>query len=352
MMQPDSFYVTITSDPTNEFPNNTNSHFKKRLPNMLQLIKPGWKVGMVSIVLPVVSNNVLLNTIPSIVDICDLEWTEMQPASSKRNNPVKRTLQIKKASISSALGTNLTSAQIMQYIVDNYDYEKLDKTKDDSSFFTLPNSQPNSLSGTSWVFEWKNNGDLLLNNQYTSLRQHVPGLVFHVFFAVKMGWLVQKNDGSYKLGPNLIPIHLPYPGGNTQTRPLFDLQSKWQTASLTHDLKQPWVIKDKVEFHLSSSVNWIFVMHDKPNTLVHVHSNVAQSTVVNDKVANRIADVVYKKEASEFIQIQPMLVRYIPIRTWFIDVIDITLLDHQDHLLELRGEETTITLHFTRDLPL
>ena len=57
MTQPkeNSFYVTATSSKTQEFPENSPSHFQYRLPQTLWL--PGkWKVGLVSLILPGVSN--------------------------------------------------------------------------------------------------------------------------------------------------------------------------------------------------------------------------------------------------------------------------------------------------------
>ena len=57
MTQPNenSFYVTLTSSKTQEFPENSPSHFQYRLPQTLWL--PGkWKVGLASLFLPGVSN--------------------------------------------------------------------------------------------------------------------------------------------------------------------------------------------------------------------------------------------------------------------------------------------------------
>ena len=57
MTQPSdsSFYVTLTSSKTQEFPNNSSSHFHCRLPQTLWL--PGkWKVGLASLFLPGVPN--------------------------------------------------------------------------------------------------------------------------------------------------------------------------------------------------------------------------------------------------------------------------------------------------------
>ena len=57
MTQPNdnSFYVTLTSQKTQEFPDNLPVQFQYRLPQTLWL--PGkWKVGLASVFLPGVSN--------------------------------------------------------------------------------------------------------------------------------------------------------------------------------------------------------------------------------------------------------------------------------------------------------
>ena len=57
MTQPNvnSFYVTLTSQKTQEFPDNLPTQFQYRLPQSLWL--PGkWKVGLASVFLPGISN--------------------------------------------------------------------------------------------------------------------------------------------------------------------------------------------------------------------------------------------------------------------------------------------------------
>ena len=50
-----TFYVTLTSQPTQEFPNNAPRKFHYRLPQSLWL-QGKWKVGLVSVILPGLSN--------------------------------------------------------------------------------------------------------------------------------------------------------------------------------------------------------------------------------------------------------------------------------------------------------
>ena len=44
--------IVLVSDPTKEFPNNTTSSFKVRLPVPLELKGEGWKVGLATISTP------------------------------------------------------------------------------------------------------------------------------------------------------------------------------------------------------------------------------------------------------------------------------------------------------------
>ena len=44
--------LTLISDPTEEFPDNTNSRFKVRIPDGLRLEGKGWQVALLSLTLP------------------------------------------------------------------------------------------------------------------------------------------------------------------------------------------------------------------------------------------------------------------------------------------------------------
>ena len=50
-----SFFVTLMSHAsTREFPQNSSSHFKNRLPKPIRFVGRGWQVGMVSLSLPTI----------------------------------------------------------------------------------------------------------------------------------------------------------------------------------------------------------------------------------------------------------------------------------------------------------
>ena len=75
MEQRDSFYVTLNSTPTKEFPQNTSFTFQRRLPVLLDLTKPGWKVGLHSLFLPYEGNQVLtLGAVPSNIVLVHVRW--------------------------------------------------------------------------------------------------------------------------------------------------------------------------------------------------------------------------------------------------------------------------------------
>ena len=44
--------LTLISDTTDEFPRNTNSRFKVRIPNGLRLEGKGWQIALLSLTLP------------------------------------------------------------------------------------------------------------------------------------------------------------------------------------------------------------------------------------------------------------------------------------------------------------
>ena len=86
MTQPSesSFYVTLTSSKTQEFPDNSPSHFHYHLPQTLWL--PGkWKVGLASLFLPGAANPiphvVTSHTSPSLTLRHEAEQRPTKPFS-------------------------------------------------------------------------------------------------------------------------------------------------------------------------------------------------------------------------------------------------------------------------------
>ena len=94
-------------------------------------------------------------------------------------------------------------------------------------------------------------------------------------------------------------------------------------------------------------------MHSNTNQhdvqLLHVLSHVVGSSIVNDTITGLLAEVVYKREDKGLIHIEPNIVRYMDVRSPFIEIIAISLLDSTGNPISITGGKSSITLHFKRE---
>ena len=341
-----SFYVTLDSLPTAEFPHNTNSVFQKRLPILLDMTRPGWRVAMSSLFLPDAGNQIMMEShgIRGDVDVVEIQLDSIDSDGDIGT----QTIDITQKSIIDKVGIDATPRQIMRMIVGTYEYERLDRSRGLTYVHTVP-SHPN-LNRLDLQFKWKVNGDLLLDNSKTYLGSLGPNISFHVFIALKMKWLVKKGNG-YELGPNLSYEILKHSDGTN--RLATDLDAIWVgELQGRRPLTSYWgILKDKY-LYISVAANWTFRVHSNTEQhdvqLLRIHSNIVESSIVNDTVSDLLAEVVYKRQDKGLIHIEPNIVRYTDVRLPYIDIVEISLLDSTGQPIRITGGKTSITLHFKR----
>ena len=203
--------------------------------------------------------------------------------------------------------------------------------------------------GSRWVhtflsFYWppEGGGGLWLNNSHAATRSvKRPSIWFSVPFALEMGWLTRTSTGSYKLGPYL--------------------KEQWYTSTkptprdLGLSTTTLWKVKDDEELHLSVATNWQFELHEASHLmlsqLLHLYSNVVQSSVVNNTLVNLLAEVDYKRQGGGHAYVEPRRIRYLPVRSPWIDIVEtrITDVDGQPPI-DVKNGRAVVTLHFTRDM--
>lgn len=348
----DSFYVTVTSQPDNEFPKNTITHFQKRIANTIELKDGPWMVGMSFLFLPDASHlEQSLDGIPSNTPLIHFVWNEFNtPPGQAVGQEFTRTFDFTKSLLSRAK----TTSEMLHAIITGYTHSLLSQKKDINSIFSRSNSQYPSLTRTSFKFDWLNNGNLFLDNSHTNLGSFSPHLYMSKIFAIKMGWLVEKIDGDqhiYSLGPNLTPTYLKNADGND--RYAWDLHSEWIDKGWgSRPRDSYWGIAHNNKMYLSIAVSWTFTIHTDPSQhgsqYVQIRSNLIQSSIFNDTLINVLAEVIHKRQQSGTYQFKPNIIRYIPVRQPVIESIEIKLYNFLGEELQLRGGQTSITLHFKR----
>lgn len=348
----DSFYVTVTSEPGNEFPNNTITHFQKRLANIIELKQGPWMVGMTSLFLPDASHlEQSLDGIPNDVPIIHFEWNEVnfKPGQAVGDN-FHRTFNFTK----SLMGQAKTTAEMLHAIITGYTHSLLSQKKDNNSKFSWSNSQYPLLTRMNFKFDWLKNGNLFMDNTYINLGTNSPHIYINKIFAIKMGWLAETIDGDqhiFDLGPNLELTRLKNADGND--RYAWDLHSEWIDKGWGSRRRDSyWGVAHNNKMYLSIAANWTFIIHTDPTQhgcqYVQIRSNLVQSSIFNNTLLNILAEVIYKSEHSGTFQIEPNTVRYVPIRQPMLECIEIELYNLLGEKFQLKGGRTSITLHFKR----
>ena len=352
----DSFYVTLTSEPSKEFPNNTTSHFQKRIGNSIELKGCTWMVGMTSLFLPDASYlSQSLNGFASNTPLMHFQWNEVnfKPGQAVGDD-FTRTFDFTK----SLTKTVKNTTELLHTIVTAYEHSRIQQKKDINSKFHWSNSQYPSLTRLALTFKWLKNGNLLMDNTYTNLGTNSPHVYIDKSFAIKMGWLIELNHGSsgrWHLGPNLQLTKLKNAENppDDSDRYAWDLHSEWIDKGWgSRDRDSYWGIAHNNKMYLSIAANWTFIIHTDPSLhnsqFVQIRSNLIQSSIFNDTLLNILAEVIYKRENAGMRHIEPTNIRYIPIRQPLVDIIEIDLYNLLGERLQLRGERSSIILHFKR----
>ena len=189
------FYLTLPSHSSKtEFPDNKSNHFKIRLPHPKKLEGSGWRVGLTAISLPDSHCRVPV-------------FTEGQYGLFKMGWKRKK-------------GSTLYSVY-KEYkptdVVQNFDaVDGVGFMKSMVNFFEqnrISNNGVDDQSTFGWYFapggkrlyiKFKWEGDeLVTDNEDTDKSSSLPLLMIRKDLAQKMKWVVEKEDGTRHLGPNL-----------------------------------------------------------------------------------------------------------------------------------------------------
>ena len=380
--------LTLISDATNEFPNNKNNSYRMRIPNGLQLRGEGWHVALLSLTLPNrTTHQFAVGFNKTIIKTRYTSFAFKNPNADKK----------------------LTGVDLLQF--DNYVYEQdIAMARDGVSFWKnvirtmnhdLDASIVNYRKGKNiYIFTKKtmfptftwDGEDLVINKRGRDVSNdavHLPALysAFDIALEVAAQWgIVQQDDnGNWEAGPNLQLS--PFGGGDKITADdpsrtsgitpsgihsgllgptfrfdfRFDMPFKhgdvtavqagsnqyqliWKYSAGSHQ----WIrLSGMVEWRLINLQRTYNVIHKHPNHSVMVYTNLQQSTIVGERTAQLLREIVVNQSAEEgHSYAEPKHLQWIPVASNHMDIAEVQLADVNGALLSLPPGKSLVTVAF------
>ena len=333
--------IVLVSDPTKEFPTNTTSSFKVRLPVPLELKGEGWKVGLAAISTPDATldlSKLVTAVNPRVFKVgCKLVDSVTDPAPVHHQT----TMQIKDILHDPGVvdGVSLMKSLIRK-----------------SQFYEMKEAQAKSkrlYDRFRVTYEWdgedlrmlaKDLDDIALTTGMSFVQWHV-----HVSMAKLMGWLVETGKDKYALGPNL-RYELLY---KTQQSGNYYKDVKNKELS-RHDL---WKIESD-HLQLSQTINWRFSnlnvafqeVVGEPSRTFLVYSDLVDSNIVGGQQHALVREVEYRRLGQGVAYFEPLHIQWLPCRREYMDLVEVEIAESHGGLVKFGSGRTLITFVFQRDV--
>ena len=387
--------LTLISDPTDEFPNNTNTRFKMRIPNGLRLEGNGWQVALLSLTLPN-SDALALPFVSGINDtVIRTRWTTsyFKDYQSGKYNDLDReegTSTINATHVRGALSgvmywNRVVQAHERQVVEHTYNLRKTKITELD------PYPRLYLKKTTCPSFRWEGE-DLIVERRGADVTNGSNNVneVYSAFdmayeVALQWGFILVQTSGKPIPGPNLqvklfdeliTPL---YPvrehGVNRQGLTSFNGaalladrnkdrprgEDKPKRGSSGYDVMWYYTrtYKGKTErmARFSGMFEWRLTnlnatydtIHKHVGKTVMVHSNLQQSNVVGPRKVPllRQLEIPYAGETGHTYT-EPTTLEWLPVSTHETDIVDVHLADLAGNLLLLPKGKSLVTVMLTQ----
>ena len=328
--------LVLISDVSSEFPGNTASSFKVRLPRALQY-EGEWEVTLISISLPDEGLN---------LDQCSPESAHIMLRHKYRvdftnnaNRFILKTDDLTKEDVVGREVDIVNGRQFMQNVTDQLDW-KLTRTLQ-----TVPYGIVADARRSRWefiaehLFLWRSEDlDFIAPDIAIELDVHL---------SLCMGWLVKKTDGSYDLGPNLrYALH-----HRTGTH-------KYKTVKLM-STELPgnvlWLVANQ-RLRLTLTVDWKFTNIDtafeaafsRRHRTLMVYTDIVGSTLMGTSEHPLLREVQYTRQGAGVVYFEPLHPQWVPLRRSLIDTIEIEIAEKTGKLTKFGSGRSVVTIGLRR----
>ena len=371
--------LTLISDPTDEFPKNTNNSFKVRLPERLNLPGEGWHTSLMSLTVPdkgqsnaVIATDPHTKVVKISVTFLTRKWVqgEYKLVEFKTKDYGVELEEIMSAKQSVTTGSEFWK-RVMQEVHNKVMQALINRQ---SSALTADSGQYPIVSvKKNWMplMTWKGDALVLHAVPKEDLMNANKSKVTSTFtmdleIAKRFGFVEQPVgvDIGYVIGPNL-QFTCPTVTYTNQTKPDSTIPSaraefNWngehytgvQPSDLTDDeMDQMFEVNGK-RLHLSRMVDWQFNNLDASfekivgtsKRTVMVYSDVVESTVVGSGKYPLLREVQLLRTGEGESTAEPLHHQWIKVRGNQLDIVEVEIADTSGPLTILPPGKTIVTI--------
>ena len=335
--------IVLVSDPTTEFPKNTTSSFKVRLPVPLELKGEGWKVGLASISTP-----------DAALDLARLS-TAVNPRVFMVNAKLVGSLAQSEKPVAYRSMVNIKDLTNDPSVQDGVTLMKSLITR--TQFMEMKEAQTKNIRVFEHLhvtYKWEGE-DLHMQAKMLSDIKNSSGTVYiqwhvHVSMAKLMGWLEGDEIDGYELGPNIR-----YEGRHVEeVNGIRYMQPSNNTELGRHDL---WKVESGF-LQLSLTLNWIFFnlnmafrnVVGEPSRTFLVYSDLVDSNIVGGQQHALVREVEYRRLGKGVAYFEPLHIQWLACRREYMDVVEVEIAESHGGLVKFGAGRTLITFVFQRDV--
>ena len=386
-------HLTLISDPTDEFPDNTNSSFKMRIPDGLRLEGKGWHIALLSLSLPnsdtetapfaVGGDNLIAQANYSVLHFKGPGGVANQVRLLDYMKKVKDT-EVTKSANGRGYWNNVIQA-IEQHVLFHTYIEKkrvVDPRNDPDPQLWVKQSMCPS-------FRWDGD-DLIIHRRYPDvsngrpitrpINHNIPYSYFDIAYEVALQWGFIQVGANRKVipGPNLQmelfqdyitttypsrPVGLRIQGLISMNGAALHPQPNWDmprgNATLVHGAgtaydvlwyysigKENWIrFSGNIEWRLTGLNATYDKIHKHVGKAIMVYSNLQQSNVVGASKVQLLRQMVARQGGNEgHTYVEPKHLEWLPVSSRQTDIVEVQLADVAGNLLTLTKGKSMVTV--------
>ena len=363
-METESFRVTLPSHRKKIYPDNVANSYRVRLADPIRLDSGNWKVGLQSISLPDAKINVLklgyltddffLKSDPDLTLF--RENYVLYPPGSARKDDGESGMKTQNLSIQEMRDASAISNGV-EFLTHALDWLKQKKLRFNVKQGTSLFDSDGHAMYPSFSWEIRNGKhELLLDSQAqngNTDHQYVR-MYFHWQFGEKMGWWKKNKDNTFTLGHNVLIDDWIDP--RTTDDDTFITTKKFGTddedaTKEENERKNPFYVLLKSGYRWRfTNINEAFnLIVGSPARTLFVYTDVNASSRTGDQITELLREVQYKRGGEGSAYFEPMQIQYLPLRSTFIETIEVQVSETNGKLVVFGEGDTILTLHFKKE---